>query len=530
MIKLKKSAFRLVIAGIIILFSVPNGWSEAIEDIIENASPRSAQEPDQTEAQTSGEMPSPEPGRNQLYALQIGAFLMETAAEEKIIELKNAGYDPYIFQTVNSKNQTIYSVRIGRYKDYESAAQGLADLREDLNLPAFIAYYDSLEPAAKEAAAPEPRPPVFAQAEEPMAESAPEEPVEPVEAAPEPAPEASPEASMESLAPPSKQPEGPPTLESLQRQIREMEASLKRLSEEAEARKKLEMTEEEQAQRAQEEDILEAAGKEYTLTRGGNIEFTYGFGYTYSEYDAIRESVKVEDVCDHSISNSLGVSYGVLDNLNVSTSIPWVYEYDRVGTVDSKDETGIGDLSLGWQYQPFRPTEKLPTIIINGGFTVPSGKSPYEIMYGEELSTGSGIYSASLGVSVSQVSDPVVVFGSLSLSYPFDVTDLDQKRPEGELEEVDPGMGIGVGAGMGYALSYKLNLNFSFGYSYSFETTYKYKNNVSAESGTSASAHANLGVGYRLNRYQTINFRVGIPITESREFSFSFWTPIEFEL
>ncbi len=499
---------------------VPEGRGEPIEDIIENASP-------------------PFSPQTRFYALQLGAFLMETAAEEKIIALQNAGYDPYIFQTVNSKNQTIYSVRIGRYRDYESAAQGLADIQNDLKMPAFIAYYDSLEPAAAKAAF-EPGP-VFAQAEAP-----PEKPAwepaeaparaqlsEPLETTPEAAMEAATETPvefMETLDLPPEPLEGPPTLESLQRQIREMEASLQRLGEEAEARKKLEMTEEEQAERAQQEDILEAAGKEYTLTRGGNIEFTYGFGYYYSEYDAIRESVKVEDVCNHTISNSFGVSYGVLNNLNIYTSIPWIYKYDRVGTVDSRDETGIGDLSLGWQYQPLRGTADMPTIIINGGFTIPSGESPYDIMYGEELSTGSGLYSADIGVSVSQVSDPVVVFGSLSVYYPFDVEDIDQKRPEGELEEVDPGMGIGVAAGMGYALSYKLNLNFSFGYSYSFETDYKYKNNVEAESGTSASAHANLGVGYRLNRYQTLNFRVGIPITESREFSFSFWTPIEFEL
>ncbi len=172
----------------------------------------------------------------------------------------------------------------------------------------------------------------------------------------------------------------------------------------------------------------------------------------------------------------------------------------------------------------------MPSIIVNGSFTVPVGRDPYEIQVGEELSTGSGIYSTSLGLSVSQVSDPVVVFSSFSFNLPLTVTDINQKRPEGILMEVDPGNSMGISAGMGYALSYKLNLNASFGYSYAFETSYKYKNNASAVSGTSAAANMSLGVGYKISRTQNLNFRLGIPITESREFNFGFSTPIEFEL
>ena len=172
----------------------------------------------------------------------------------------------------------------------------------------------------------------------------------------------------------------------------------------------------------------------------------------------------------------------------------------------------------------------MPTIILNGGFNVPVGRSPYEIDPGEELSTSSGTYSTSLGLSVSQVSDPVVVFASLSTSYALPVEDINQKRNEGVLDRVDPGLGFGIGTGMGYALSYKLNFNLSISYSYSFETEYHYLNAPSAKSGTSASASMKLGAGYRISRTQNLNFSFGIPITNTGSFSFSFSTPIEFEL
>jgi hypothetical protein len=226
----------------------------------------------------------------------------------------------------------------------------------------------------------------------------------------------------------------------------------------------------------------------------------------------------------------LTVSYGLKNNLTVGVGIPFVYKYHKVGTIESLDTTDFGDLGLSWQFQPMKSDSDLPSIILNGSFGIPVGRNPYEIQVGEELSTSSGIYNSSLGVSVSQVSDPVVVFSSLSVSYPFATQSINQKRSEGILDEVDPGMGIGAAVGLGYALSYKLNLNLSFSYSYSFETTYKYENAPDAKSGTSTGASMNIGTGYKLSQNQNINFSIGIPITSSRSFSLSLSTPIDFAL
>jgi hypothetical protein len=446
------------------------------------------------------------------YSIQVGTFLNETTAERKTIELKNAGYDPYIFQSLNNKNQTVYAVRIGKYEDYVSAANEASRLQSEINISSQIANYESLETID-----PDQKIPSSAFATE--------------DSEVKPSPQAKVDAPHfntinEPIA--KEDNEGPPTLESLQRKIDSLESTINLLKDETEVRKQLQVTEEEA--KGEEEDILEAAGREYTLTKAGNIQFSYGFSYSYNEYDAIRESVRVEDVADHTIANSFSVSYGVRDNLSLGVGIPFVYAYSKVGTVDSREVTDLGDLGLSWQLQPLKTSSDMPSIIVNGSFTIPVGRDPYEIQVGEDLSTGSGIYSTSLGLSVSQVSDPVVVFSSLSFNLPLTVDDINQKRSEGILMEVDPGNSIGLSAGMGYALSYKLNLNASFGYSYAFETKYSYKNSSSAVSGTSAAANMSLGVGYKVSKTQNLNFHLGIPITESREFNFGFSTPIEFEL
>jgi hypothetical protein len=449
------------------------------------------------------------------FALQIGTFLNENSAENKIIGLKNKGYDPYIFQSLNSKNQTVFAVRIGKYNDYKAAETESLKIQADLNSPVQITYYDSLDSASPQT----PTDSEFKLSEANPVDHDHEKSL--TTATPN-------EDKYQSNLSEEDNNEGPATLEGLQNKIKSLEKTVDMLKGEAEVRKTLQVTEEEA--KADEEDILEAAGRQYTLTEAGNIEFSYGLAYTYQEYDAIRQSVKVEDVADHTISNSFSVSYGIKDNLSVGVGIPFIYKYHKVGTVDSVDVTDLGDLGLAWQLQPLKTSSDLPTIIINGVFNVPVGRDPYEIKVGEELSTSSGIYSTSLGVSVSQVSDPVVVFSSFNFNLPLTVDDINQKRPEGILMKVDPGNSLGLGAGMGYALSYKLNLNVSFGYSYAFETKYEYQNAGSAISGTSAAASMSFGTGYKISKSQNLNFRIGIPITESRQVSFSLSTPIEFEL
>lgn len=483
----------------IIIASV--GRTQSIQEIIDQSSTDSENPPESS----SEKQFMKSSGSEDFLAVQIGTFFNESDANDQIMKLKSAGLAPYLFQSVNSRGDTIYASRIGKFDSFSEASQEIKRLESSINSPMLITHFDSLKPAASE--------PAFNNA--PYVAAPPDETDFEKKNPDDSAVEYT--YSSEALS-----------IQALQTKILSMEKDIQKLRDETEIRSQLQITEEEQ--KAEEEDILEAAGREYTLTQEGNIKFSYGLSYSFSGYDAIRESSRIEDVADHTISNSLTLSYGLKDNLTVGTSIPFIYKYHKVGTVDSMDVSDLGDLSLSWQLQPFKTETDLPSIILNGSFGIPVGRNPYDIQVGEELSTSSGIYDANFGVSVSQVTDPVVVFSSLSISYPFATQSINQKRAEGTLDEVDPGMGIGAGVGLGYALSYKLNLNLSFSYSYSFETVYKYKNAPDVKSGTSTGASMRIGTGYKLSRNQNLNFTIGIPITSSRSFSLSISTPIDYEL
>ena len=493
---MKKLCIIFLIMNFSLFLDSQGVLSESIQDIINTNSTVDS------DASNPNESNVRDNAQDGLYAIQIGTFLNESAANEQVIKLKSKGLDPYIFQSVNSKGTNIYAVRVGKYDSYAKASAMLNPLKDQLEIPLIVTHFDSLQPASATLAA-----------------SASPKPLENAQSAPP----ASALFEDDNISIPDSA-----SLRSLMQKINDMELEIQKLKDETEIRSQLEITEEEA--KAEEEDILEAAGREYTLTQEGTIKLSYGLSYSYSGYDAIREGTRIEDVADHTISNRLNVSYGLKDNLTVGTGIPFIYKYHKVGTIESLDVTDFGDLTLSWQFQPLKSSSDLPTIILNGNFGIPVGRNPYEIQPGEELSTSSGIYDASFGVSVSQVTDPVIAFSSFSVSYPFATQSINQKRDQGTLDEVDPGMGLGASVGLGYALSYKLNLNLSFSYSYSFETTYKYKDAPDAKSGTSTGASLKIGTGYKLSQNQNLNLSIGIPITSSRSFSISFSTPIDFAL
>lgn len=504
--KTLKNLLILIIFGFLSISLLPAGYcDDTISQILENSTPNANSQGNSNSFDHS----IIESNMNSMdsYVIQVGIFSNTDNADKEIIELKQNGFDPYIYQTINSKGQTLYSVRIGTFKSFSEASEQLERISGKLRQAAMITKYNSLEPASgtgttsvvpsdnavTKAAASNKVPVSKAQADETIDET-----------------------------------HGTVTLEKLQEKMISLQNEVEQLKGEAEVRQKLTVSEEE-AKRT-EENILQGAGGQYTLTQQGNIKFSYGLSYVYDRYDAVRASTRIEDVATHTITNSIEAEYGLKDNFSASTTIPFVYSYYKVGTIQEETVTDFGDLGLNWKVQPLKSTKNYPTIIAFGGFSVPIGRNPYEIQYGEELSTSSGIYSTNVGVSVSQTSDPVVVFGSLNLNYPFGTQDINQKRPEGTLIEVDPGIGIGASVGMAYALSYKLSLNTSFGYSYAFSTDYRYLNAPAAESGDSTSASMNIGAGYSFTRKSNLYFTVGIPLTTPGSFSISFSTPIQFQL
>ena len=319
------------------------------------------------------------------------------------------------------------------------------------------------------------------------------------------------------------------TLESFQEKILRLEKEVQKLREESEARKILEMTDEEKSEK--EKDILSAAGREYTLLKKGTLGLENNFKYSFHSTDSIIEWGLIEHRSNHSIENEIFVEYAVLDNLTVNVTVPLVYKYDRNSSQTALEVNDIGDLSFGFQFQPMKAGSSIPSAIVYGSLTVPSGRSPFKVIVDKDLSTGSGYYSLSTGLSINKTIDPIVAFGNASVTYNHEVTKLNQRYQGRVLEKLEPGNSAGISMGVGYAMSYKVSIFVSYQYSYMFRTKYYWKGQAPDSFGSSVSSMLNIGTRWNLSPTQSINIQLGIGLTNaSPDFIMSFRIPFEFEI
>ncbi len=320
--------------------------------------------------------------------------------------------------------------------------------------------------------------------------------------------------------------------EELLKRIETLENQLRRIEEESKARKSLEVTEEEKVQK--EKEVLSAVSREYSLDPKGTLALDYSLNYSYSPSEAIKtqdDEVRLERNADHTIQHSIYTSYSILDNLASSVTLPVVYRYNKQGTDDELDETDIGDISVGMSFQPVKSEagEIRYTLSLDG--TLPTGRSPFKINPDTEISTGSGLYSVSLGGSFSKQIDPVVLFWSVSYAYSFKKTGLSYRvLDQITLEKVEPGSTIEFGMGMGYALSYANSINISLSYAYQRSTAYYYKEIDSAiDTGDRVSASVGIGMGINLTPKTTVSVALGHSLT-SNGFSVTTRVPFDFVL
>lgn len=460
------------------------------------------------------------------YSIQLVPYLKNEDAEAMVRELRGRGYDPYIFETPEHIKPRWYAVRIGDYSDLDQARNVLEKFNEKEKIKAFITYIDSI--AAISLAEEETRPGAR-KAEPPVSGETPEETETDTQTAEEV--DAVPDSAEDTGVFPSEKPDEQ-YMGTLMEEMRKMKEEIRELREEAKAREVLGATEEERQE--EEKEILESVGREYTLSRKGTISLDYSFGYSYNSSDEIEwmESpfFTVEHKNNHNLSNSIGVQYALLDNLNLSCDLPFVYAYDKTGTQSSRTVTDLGDISLGFSWQPFKTGIRFPSPILNINFSVPTGRSPYEAMEAKDLSTGSGHYSTTIGMSISKSIDPAVAFGSFSTSYTFPATNIDQIRSNGILEEVGEGMSMGLSMGLGYSLSYRVSLSLSYQMAYSFSRESFWRGlEEPKKSGTSISSSFSLSTGWRITRKFSINTGIGIGLTSSNsDFSFSLRIPYNF--
>ncbi len=185
------------------------------------------------------------------------------------------------------------------------------------------------------------------------------------------------------------------------------------------------------------QEVFTSNERQYSLIKRGVFSAYYDLDYTYyrdtridlalADDSSQLNRLRVEEDANHTLTNSFTVQYGILDNLTLSATVPFVAKSEIV-----RDTTaaGLGDISLGARWEPFPLKQGRLPLVLFGNLSTKTGDSPYEIGL-DELSTGKGYYSVGVGASTRKYIDPVVLFASASANYGFKETGLNQARGGG---------------------------------------------------------------------------------------------------
>ena len=288
-------------------------------------------------------------------------------------------------------------------------------------------------------------------------------------------------------------------------------------------------------------ETLTKTERQYSLLRAGRIAANYDLTYSYIGSEAINVNLddsgkidlwKIENTRSHTVTNTLSVDYGLLDNLTVTASIPLVAKFIQTDEF-SGVATALGDLAFGARYQPFVQSPSGPSYTLTSTVTLPTGRSPFKTIPGENLSTGAGYPTFAVGVNASQVIDPVALFGSFNFVVSGSANHLHQVQNETTLTSVKPGKGVSWGAGFTYALSYNVSTSVSFQESVTNRTHITFIDSsqqpAARDTAMQVSGMLTFGLGVRVNPKTTANFSAGIGLTtDSPDFSLGLNLPLTF--
>jgi hypothetical protein len=281
---------------------------------------------------------------------------------------------------------------------------------------------------------------------------------------------------------------------------------------------------------------LSAADKQYSLLKRGQRALTYDLTYSYIGQQLIDASFsddrltqfQIQNTRGHTITNTLALDYGLKDNLTANLTLPLVSRYST-SDVSSGLSNAFGDIAIGARYQPFALKRDSTTFTGTGTLRLPTGRSPFKTIENTGLATGAGYTQISLGLNASRVIDPVALFGSVNLHYGLPAKHLNQIRGDRTLVKLEPGPGIGFGIGFAYALSYNISTTLSFQETISARSKLTFADGSTARTSTQASAMLNLGLGVRTSPQTTVNYSVGVGLTnDSPDFTFGINLPLHF--
>jgi len=281
---------------------------------------------------------------------------------------------------------------------------------------------------------------------------------------------------------------------------------------------------------------LTASDKQYSLLKQGKWGVTYDLTYAYTGQQQINAKFtdstltlfNIENTRSHTVTNTFSADYGLRDNITTNVTLPIVSKYSESTTFSGLSH-GFGDLSVGARWQPFEMRRDAPSFTTSATLRLPTGRSPFRTLDGQNLATGSGTTGLTLGVNTSKIIDPIALFGSASLGLSLPARHLNQVRDGMTLVAVHPGPSITFGGGFAYALSYDVSTTLSLQESLSFPSQLVFDDGSSSRTSVQTSGMVNIGLGVRTAPQYTINITLGVGLTsDSPDFTLGMNLPLNF--
>lgn len=223
--------------------------------------------------------------------------------------------------------------------------------------------------------------------------------------------------------------------------------------------------------------------------------------------ERVRRNVLVE---------SLAVSYGLVDGIQMEAEAPFRYRSDEITYSDNRQNEAkkfdVGDLRLGTSLELHHEQGGfLPDVIGSLQVYFPTGNAPFDYdpanPRDEDIPLGSGLWSIQSGLTVIKVSDPVILFGGGNFLYSLS-QDVDGRVIHGH---VDPGASVGYVLGVAYALNYQFTLNLQIQQTFTLKTEL---DDVALNNSSLNDARFTVGGSWALGKEKSLHVAVGTGLTE----------------
>ena len=185
------------------------------------------------------------------------------------------------------------------------------------------------------------------------------------------------------------------------------------------------------------------------LLRPGQVEVETGMNYQHTQSVSAIFNARFRQ-----FQMPLAARVGLFDRGEAFVTIPAAYVRRDLGFADSvvsSNESGVGDLVAGFNYELRRESAGGPDVIVSIASGMPTGSKPDE----EGLSLGTAHWTATAGVQFIKIADPVALFAGIRYEHQFPA----RYFLGDAVHDVDPGGTGGYNFGFGFAVNEYISLS-----------------------------------------------------------------------